>query len=117
MQKLKLLICTFTASALLFGCSGEKRPFTAEFDGKDNAVVTYKGKSYTLNRFVPVANVPFKYRFESDGDLDIEIEGKSYEVDNPYDIDKKKKTAKKKTKTVKKTSSSKKTSTSKNKKK
>ncbi len=107
MKQFNLLVL-LAALTLFAGCSGEKRPFTAEFNGKDNVVITYQGKSYTLNRFIPVANVPFEYSFESDGDLDLEIEGKSYEVDNPYDIDKKKKTVKKKTKVVKKTTTTKK---------
>lgn len=119
MKQFSLLVL-LTAFFFVAGCSGEKRPFTAEFNGKDNVDITYKGKKYTLNRFIPVGNVPFEYSFESDGDLDIEIEGKSYEVDNPYDIDTKKtakKEVKKKRVVKKKTSSSKKSSSSKNSKK
>lgn len=77
------------------GCSGEKRPFEVQFTSRDEAVVTYKGKAYRLNRFLPVADVPFTYSFENDGDLDLEVDGRSWDIDNPYDIDNKKKVVKK----------------------
>lgn len=64
----------------------------------------YQGKKYTLERYGIPASVPFSYRFEQDGDLDLTINNKLYEVDSPYDRDKKKK--KKIKKKVKKTNTS-----------
>ncbi len=49
---------------------------------------------YRLKRFGPKVSTPFEYRFESDGDLDITVAGKTYDIDSPYDIDSSK-TAKK----------------------
>ena len=55
-----------------------------------------------LDRYGAKKDTPFEYQFESDGDLDITIAGKTYDIDSPYDIDKpkmrKKKTSKKRTK-------------------
>lgn len=73
------------------GCSSEKRPFEARYISPNDVAVTYLGKTYTLNRFSSTADVPFEYSFEPDGDLDLVIDGKEYEVDSPFDIDSKKK--------------------------
>ncbi len=83
----------------LAGC-GSDRPFSAEYTSPNQVVIIYQGKQYTLDRYGIPASVPFSYRFEDDGDLDLTIDGKLYEVDSPYDRDKKK--VNKKTKTVKK---------------
>ncbi|MCW5207593.1 hypothetical protein VU11_02790, partial [Desulfobulbus sp. US2] len=83
----------------LVGC-GSDRPFSAEYTSPNQVVIIYQGKQYTLDRYGIPASVPFGYRFEDDGDLDLTIDDKLYEVDSPYDKDKKK--VKKKTKTVKK---------------
>ncbi|CAK8718375.1 hypothetical protein KKHLCK_07545 [Candidatus Electrothrix laxa] len=85
----------------LAGC-GSERPFSAEYTSPNQVVIIYQGKQYTLNRYGIAASVPFGYRFEDDGDLDLTVDGRLYEVDSPYDIDKKKVKRKIKAKTVKK---------------
>lgn len=87
---------------LLNSCGGEKRPFTAQYTSQNDVLITYGGKQYHLNRFKRSVGLPFEYSFESDGDLDLRIDGKNYEVDSPYDTDKKKKTKKTVKKKVKK---------------
>ncbi|MEN8141611.1 MAG: hypothetical protein ABFR97_10350 [Thermodesulfobacteriota bacterium] len=95
---------------LLAGCSSEPPPFTARYLSPNLVEVDYQGTKYNLDRSAPQeAETPFSYSFEEDGDLDIVINGKSYEVDSPYDIDRPKR------KTTRK--SSRKTSTRKSKKK
>jgi len=86
-----VLLCTF----LLGGC-GEERPFTYHYSSPQQVVIKYKGQDFQLNMSTPNKKVPFTYEFERDGDLNINIEGKNYEIDSPYDHDKKK--AKKKAK-------------------
>lgn len=81
-----------------FGCGQEKRPFEYRYTAKDRVVISYQGKDYQLVQFRPAPNVPFSYEFERDGDLNLTIDGKTYEIDSPYDKDKKKKKDKKKDK-------------------
>ena len=73
----------------LAGC-GPDRPFSAEYTSPNQVVIIYQGKQYTLDRYGIPASVPFGYRFEDDGDLDLTIDDKLYEVDSPHDKDKKK---------------------------
>ncbi|MEN8189722.1 MAG: hypothetical protein ABFS19_07735 [Thermodesulfobacteriota bacterium] len=82
---------------LFSGCSTEKRPFTTKYTSKDSVEVTYQGKAYHLNRLAPAIKTPFSYEFEADGDLNLVVNGKSYEIDSPYDVDKKKKKKTRKT--------------------
>lgn len=85
------------------GCSGEKMPFTYNYKSASVVEINYNGKSYVLQQFGPRIDTPFKYEFEPDGDLDITVAGKSYDIDSPYDRDvKKKKVVKKVKKPVKK---------------
>jgi hypothetical protein len=84
----------------LAGC-GSERPFSAEYTSPNQVVIVYQGKQYTLNRYGISPSVPFGYRFEDDGDLDLTVNGRLYEVDSPYDRDKDKKKIKKKTKVKK----------------
>ena len=91
----------------LVGC-GPDLPFTAEYTSPNQVIIQYQGKQYILERYGIPTPVPFSYRFEDDGDLDLTINDELYEVDSPYDIDKKKKKKKVKKKTVKKKSAAKK---------
>ncbi|MCI5222406.1 MAG: hypothetical protein D3924_06995 [Candidatus Electrothrix sp. AR4] len=107
----KLLAICLGMSICTFGC-GPDLPFEAKYTSKNQVIITYKGKQYTLDRYGIPAQTPFTYRFEDDGDIDLTIDGQVYDVDSPYDRDKKKvkKKVKKKTtrkKTVKKKSPSK----------
>jgi hypothetical protein len=87
---------------------GPDLPFTAEYTSPNQVIIQYQGKQYTLERYGIPASVPFSYRFEEDGDLDLTINGNLYEVDSPYDRDKKKVKKKTTRKTVKKTTDKKK---------
>ena len=78
----------FGLGILLTGC-GSEQPFSARYTTPNQVVITYQEKQYTLNRYGISTSVPFAYRFEEDGHLDLMIGGKLYEVDNPYDKDKK----------------------------
>ncbi|WP_153305965.1 hypothetical protein [Desulfogranum mediterraneum] len=90
---------------LLAACGGEPPPFEARYLSANQVQVSYQGKNYLLNRLQqPRTDLPFEYSFEADGDLDLEINGRQYEVDSPYDRDRKKKKVKRRTK-KKKTSS------------
>ena len=91
-------------SFCLVGC-GEGRPFQAKYTSRYRVIITYQGKEYILERYGIPAQTPFRYRFEQDGDLDLTINGREYEIDSPYDVDsnkpKKKITNTAKTKTKK----------------
>ena len=89
----KCLLC-FAILLILSACSNGQSPFKAKYTSPDEVVVTYQGKNYTLNRFQKNDGLPFQYSFENDGDLDLMVAGKEYEIDSPYDRDKKKTTKK-----------------------
>jgi len=94
--KNKIILGMFLGSCLV-GC-GPDLPFTAEYTSPNQVIIQYQGKQYTLERYGIPTSVPFSYRFEQDGDLDLTINGSFYEVDSPYDRDKKKKKVEKKAK-------------------
>lgn len=75
---------------LTLGCSQEKLPFTAKYTSPNQVVVTFQGRQHTLNRHGPAAQAPFRYHFEPDGDLNLFIDGREYDVDSPYDVERKK---------------------------
>ena len=93
------IICVIALS--LPGC-GDGRPFDYRYTSPREVIITYKNHDYTLNMEKENNDTPFSYEFEADGDVDIVIEGKRYEIDSPYDRDKKKKKTKKKSSTKKK---------------
>lgn len=76
-------------------CSSDNRPFTAVYTSRNDVTVTYQGKDFRLNRFQRDPSVPFQYAFEGDGDLNLVIDGREYEVESPFDVDAKKKKTKK----------------------
>ena len=78
----------FGLGIFLTGC-GSEQPFSARYTSPNQVVITYQDKRYTLNRYGISTDVPFAYRFEEDGHLDLTIDGKLYEVDSPYNKDKK----------------------------
>ena len=99
-------VCGFivvVAAVVGIGC-GQDLPFEYRYLSANQVQIRYQEKVYDLQRFGPKINTPFDYAFEPDGDLDITIAGKTYDIDSPYDIDKpkKKKVKKKKKKTRKK---------------
>lgn len=94
-----LVCCTvFSVTLGISGCGGEELPFTYRYRSASVVEIGYMGKSYVLQQFGTRTPTPFEYAFESDGDLDITIGGKSYDLDSPYDRDKKKVTTSKKKK-------------------
>lgn len=78
----------------IFGC-GQDLPFEYQYLSANQVQIKYQGQEYVLNRWGGKVSAPFDYEFESDGDLDIMIGGKVYDIDSPYDIDKSKKKSKK----------------------
>ncbi len=103
-----LAVCVGMGACLyVFGCS-PNLPFEAKYTSRNQVIITYKGKQYTLDRYGIPTRAPFTYRFEDDGDIDLTIDGQVYDVDSPYDRDKKK--TKKK---IKKQTTAKKTATKK----
>ena len=105
MKGKKILTLGIGIGLCLASC-GSGRPFSAKYTSPNQVVIAYQGKQYTLNRYGISASVPFGYRFEDDGDLDLTINGKLYEVESPYDREKKREkkkvSQKAKSKTVKK---------------
>ena len=81
------LLCLCMATV---GCGQNNLPFAAKYISRNRAVVSCQGKNYTLDRYGVAARTPFQYRFEPDGDLNLFIDGREYDVDSPYDIDRKK---------------------------
>ena len=92
-QNILLTSAAFALGCCLAGC-GPDLPFEAKYTSKNQVIISYQGKRYTLNRYGIPARTPFSYRFERDGDLDLKIDGRLYEVDSPYDRDTKKVTKK-----------------------
>ena len=82
---------------ILSGC-GEGRPFSYRYTSAQEVIITYQNRDYTLTQGKLNPDTPFSYEFEPDGDVDIVLEGKHYEIDSPYDKDKKKTKKKKSTK-------------------
>lgn len=91
----------------ILGC-GQDLPFEYRYLSANTVEIKYLDHLYQLDRFGQRADVPFDYEFESDGDLDIVIGGKEYEIESPYDIDKPKKKKKKSVSKKRKTTGSKK---------
>lgn len=104
----KSIYALAVALFLLAGCASEPLPFEARYTSPDSVIVTYQGQKYVLNRYADKVQAPFDYEFEDDGDLDLRIGGKVYDIDSPYDIDiDKKKVVKKVSSSTKKVSSKK----------
>ncbi len=82
------LLC-FSVLLALSACNREQPPFETKYTSPNDVMVTYQGKNYHLNRFQKKGCLPFQYNFENDGDLDLMLNGKEYEIDSPYDRDKK----------------------------
>ncbi|MCI5131451.1 MAG: hypothetical protein D3904_07970 [Candidatus Electrothrix sp. EH2] len=95
-KKILMTLAMGLGSGIFLSGCGSDLPFSAKYTSPNQVIITYQGKLYTLNRYGIPASTPFKYRFENDGDLDLNINGEVYEVDSPYDRDKKKKKIKKK---------------------
>jgi hypothetical protein len=85
------VIAMLLAAGCMAGCSSEPPPFEAKYLSPDQVLVVYQDRKHVLNRHGGAAPVPFTYRFEEDGDLDLLIDGRSYEVDSPYDRDRSRK--------------------------
>lgn len=88
---------TLMTVLFLMGCS-QDLPFEYRYLSRDVVQIQYQGNIYQLNRLGRKVPAPFDYQFESDGDIDITVDGKTYDIDSPFDIDKpkvKKKTTKK----------------------
>jgi len=89
-MKTALHLFVIVLISCIAGC-GDGLPFEAEYTSKNRVVITYQGKKYILERYGIPTQAPFTYRFEDDGDIDLTIDGRIYDVDSPYDRDKKKK--------------------------
>lgn len=100
-MKKRIALVTTLITFLFMGC-GQDLPFEYRYTSANTVQIKYMNSFYELNRFGPRTNTPFQYAFEPDGDLDITIAGKTYDIDSPYDIDTKKKSSSKKKKRKKK---------------
>ncbi|MGX9728627.1 MAG: hypothetical protein ACTFAK_15340 [Candidatus Electronema sp. VV] len=85
-RRVSVLLAAGCIAVFFSGCSPEP-PFAAEYISQNTVLVTYQGRQHVLNRYGNSALVAFKYHFEEDGDLDLLIDGRTYEVDSPYDRD------------------------------
>ncbi len=64
------------------GCGGDL-PFEYRYLSANLVQINYLDKVYELERFGEKIDAPFNYEFEPDGDLDIFIAGKAYDIDKP----------------------------------
>jgi len=101
MQKRKKFYILALASVffLLAGCgksSNDFRTFGRDTEGKvmkyrylsaDTVEIMVAGVVYPLTMDGPRVRTPFGYEFEDDGDIDIRVGGKIYDIDSPYDYD------------------------------
>lgn len=102
-HRAQLLVLTLFF-AVFAGCGGPDLPFQYTYTSPDTVDIILNGISHRIGKNLPPAdNLPFQYNFEPDGDLNITVAGKSYEIESPYDNDSK---IKKKKKTATKSSSS-----------
>lgn len=98
MKNIVLKSAVMVMSVLFLMACGQDLPFEYRYLSRDIVQIQYQGKMYQLNRLGQRVPTPFDYQFEPDGDIDIRIDGKTYDIDSPFDIDKpkvKKKTTKK----------------------
>lgn len=103
-KKVSFLVMIFVLFFLMFftfGCDSTPRAptfkqmgsFEYRFSECREVTLKYKGETYILrqndnldgDRFNQT--LPFVYEFEDDGDLDIRINGRDYDLDSPCDID------------------------------
>ena len=64
--------------------------FKYKFTGPESAIIMVNGEKYhikqnDINDGRPYPDLPFSYEFEDDGDVDIELYGRRYDLDNPAD--------------------------------
>jgi hypothetical protein len=102
-KKVSFLVMIFVLFFLMFftfGCDSTPRAptfkqmgsFEYRFSECREVVIKYQGQLYTVrqndgydgDRFNQT--LPFVYEFEDDGDLDIRINGRDYDLDSPCDI-------------------------------
>jgi len=100
-----------TGPWFLTGC-GEDPPFEYRYLARDVVVVDYQGTQYRLTPEREQDDLPFTYEFEPDGDLNLELDGREYEIESPYDVDLLKKKKRKTSSRKKSLSSSRKRRTS-----
>ena len=101
LKKMMLSMVVGITMISVLGC-GQDMPFEYRYLSANTVQIKYLDQVYQLDRFGERVDAPFNYEFESDGDLDIVLAGKKYEIESPYDIDKpkKKKSVSKKRKTT-----------------
>ena len=71
----------------LTGCGEVDRdlPFQYSYLSPTEVAVRYAGSVYHLRQDGNSDETPFDFQFESDGDVNIVLDGKRYEIDSPYD--------------------------------
>ena len=60
-------------------------PFEVRYLTSQSAEVKYEGRLYQISNAVNHDEYPFRYSFEDDGDIDLILNGREYEVENPED--------------------------------
>lgn len=60
-------------------------PFAVRYLTSKSAEVNYDGKTYQISNAINHSEYPFQYLFEDDGDIDLTLNGREYEIENPED--------------------------------
>jgi hypothetical protein len=113
-QRFMTIVIIFFLSVMVIGCEkpdpeferfgrdSKGNPLEYRYISSSIVELRMNHQVYRLKRYGEPVQAPFRYQFEDDGDLDVVINGRVYDIDSPYDIDiktskkKKQKTKKKK---------------------
>lgn len=55
------------------------------YNSAETADVVVSGVTYKIGHGVSQAGLPFSYEWEEDGDVDIQYNGREYEIESPHD--------------------------------
>ena len=60
-------------------------PFAVRYLTSKSAEVKYAGQTYQISDGINHSEYPFQYAFEEDGDIDLILNGREYEIESPED--------------------------------
>ena len=78
-KKIIVFLLTFLF-LITIGC-GQDLPFEYQYVSANMVQIKYLNSVYELSRYGDKINAPFEYEFEADGDLEIIIADKAYDID------------------------------------